>query len=221
MVAVGGRPFLELLLRQLRRWGIDRVILAVGYRGEAIQSHFGDAVLGLQLLYSPERTPLGTGGALRNAADLVQSSMALVLNGDSYTDADLRRFLLHHHESRAEVSVLVVPPDGRTDCGTVSMDANGRMLAFQEKQQYSGPKYINAGIYLVSRDILLEIPAGSEVSLERELLPQWLDRGRSITTTVDRATCYDIGTPERYRIAQAALAEAEAVQCPTASGTGL
>jgi mannose-1-phosphate guanylyltransferase len=220
MVSVAGRPFLELLLRQLHRWGIERVILAVGYRSEAIQSHFSDEAFGLQLLYSKEVFPLGTGGALRNAADLVESSVALVLNGDSYTDADLRRFLADHHDSGADMSVLIVPPDGRDDCGTVSIDIEGRLLAFQEKQAQIGPKYINAGIYLVSRYMLQEIAAGSEISLERELIPQWLAQGKRIRATVDPAACHDIGTPERYRTAQATLAEAETCYSPTSLGEG-
>src|ERR1051326_6545428 len=133
MVPVAGRPFLELLLRQLRRWGIERVILAVGYQRDAIRNHFGDEAFGLHLVYSPELTPLGTGGALRNAADLVSSTTALVLNGDSYTDADFHRFLRCHDDSGAPVSLLVVPFDGREDCGTVSVDAGGQLLLFQEK----------------------------------------------------------------------------------------
>src|SRR6185312_11301036 len=88
MASVAGRPFLELLLRQLRRWGFERVVLAVGYQHEAIRSHFGAKAVGLDLLYSSELIPLGTGGALRNAAELVASDPAIVLNGDSSTDAD-------------------------------------------------------------------------------------------------------------------------------------
>jgi mannose-1-phosphate guanylyltransferase len=210
MVAVAGRPFLELLLLQLRRWGVERVILAVGYQREAIRSHFGDDAFGLQLLYSPELIPLGTGGALRNAVDLVQSSLALVLNGDSYTDADLNRYLLQHAESGADMSLLVVTPDGRDDCGTVSVDEDGWLLAFEEKRANAGPRFVNAGIYLLSREILLDIPQGIEVSLERELIPKWLGRGKRIRATVDPASCHDVGTPERYQRAQTVLAEAEA-----------
>jgi NDP-sugar pyrophosphorylase family protein len=207
MVAICNRPFLEILLRQLRRWGLLRVILAVGYQKEAIQEHFGEEAFGMQLIYSPELLPLGTGGALRQASDLIQSSMALVLNGDSYTDANLHRFLAEHSGSKADMSLLVVPPDGRDDCGTVSLDVEGRLLAFQEKQPQSGPKYVNAGIYLFSRHMLCGIPEGTEVSLERELLPKWLEQGKRIRATVDQAKCHDIGTPERYRSAQIALAE--------------
>jgi len=209
MAKVGTRPFLELLFRQLRRHDIERVILAVGYQRGVIESHFGEEAFGLQLLYSPEAKPLGTGGALRNAAGLVRSNEALVLNGDSYTDANLGRFLRHHRDSSVDMSVLVVSPDGRDDCGTVSLDAGGRLLAFQEKQPSAGPKYVNAGIYVLSREMLYEIPEGIEVSLERELVPGWLMRGKRIVAMVDRAACIDIGTPERYRDAQTVLAEVE------------
>jgi mannose-1-phosphate guanylyltransferase len=194
------------------------VILAVGYQREVIQSHFGEDVLGLQIVYSPELIPLGTGGALHNAANLVQSSTVLVLNGDSYTDADLNRFQHQHDESTAEMSLLVVPPDGRDDCGTVPVDEYGRVLAFQEKQAHAGPKYVNAGIYLMSRDLLLDVRPGIEVSLERELIPGWLEQGRRIRATVDPAACYDIGTPERYLRAQTALAEVEVESRQTALG---
>lgn len=209
MAPVSGRPFLELLLRQLRRWGIQRVILAVGYQREVIQSHFGQEAFGLHILYSPELTPLGTGGALRKAADLVESSTVLVLNGDSYTDANLHQFMSHHQDSGADVSVLLVPPDGREDCGTVSVDEGGCLLNFQEKQPGNDSMYVNAGIYQLSREILFEIASGAPVSLETELLPKWLAEGKRIRAMVDSAACHDIGTPERYQNAQTLLAAVE------------
>src|SRR5271165_6589112 len=119
MADVAGRPFLELLLRQLRRHGFERAILAVGYQKDIIQSHFGEQAFGLHLAYSVELCPLGTGGALRNAVDVVESDSVLVMNGDSYTDANLTKFVAAYHESKADASVLLVPADGRDDCGTV------------------------------------------------------------------------------------------------------
>src|ERR1017187_4110469 len=92
MSSIDGRPFLELLLRQLRRYGFQRVILAVGYEREVIYSHFGETAFGLKLTYPAESSPLGTGGALRNALGAVESETALIMNGDSYTDVDLSRF---------------------------------------------------------------------------------------------------------------------------------
>ena len=209
MAEVAGRPFLELLLRQLHRHGFERAILAVGYQKEAIQSHFGERMFGLHLVYSPESTPLGTGGALRNAADLVESDSVLIMNGDSYTDADLFKFVADHRESKAGASVVVVPADGRDDCGSVLVDENGKLAGFEEKRGPSHAPYVNAGIYMLSRQMLYEIPAGLEVSLERELLPRWLLQGSYIKGFVCLARCIDIGTPERYWSAQDVLVHAE------------
>ncbi len=209
MASVAGRPFLELLLLQLKRHSIARVILAVGYRSDAIQSHFGDQVFGLQLAYSSELSPLGTGGALRQAADLVESDLALVMNGDSYTDADICKFVNHHRTSQADVSVLVVPVDGRGDCGAVRVEGGDRVAAFHEKKNAPGSQYINAGMYLMSRNIAQEIASGMPVSLEQDVFPRWLAEGKYVRAHSDEAQCVDIGTPERYWSAQAILARAE------------
>jgi len=209
MATIAGRPFLELLLRQLRRSGCERTILAVGYRQEVIRSHFTDRFLGMQLVYSVEASPLGTGGALRNAADLVESDSVLVLNGDSYTDVDFTAFVTYHHESKADASLVVVPTDGRGDCGNVVVDEQGTITGFREKQTFSGSRYFNAGIYVLSRSLLCQIPAGGPVSIEQELFPQWLAEGKSIRAYTCLGACMDIGTPDRYRNAQAILANVE------------
>ncbi len=208
MAHIGGRPFLELLLKQLQRNGFARVILAVGYQGDAIREHFGERAFGLKVAYSTEASPLGTGGALRNAAGLVTSEAVLIMNGDSYTDANLRQFVTGYLASGAEASVLVVPLDGRSDCGSVAVDPNGGLAGFAEKQGAAGGRYVNAGIYLVSRQILDDIPNGP-VSLERELFPRWLGEGRDIRAFVWPGACVDIGTPERYWSAQELLGSAE------------
>lgn len=209
MADVAGRPFLELLLRQLRRHGFERVILAVGYQNDMIYSHFGERACGLDLAYSTESSPLGTGGALRNAADLIESENVLIMNGDSYTNADLGEFVVDHHEAKADLSVVVVPADERGDCGSIAIDGSGKLTSFAEKQDPFHAPYINAGIYMTSRQLLYEIPPGLEVSLERELLPQWLRQGKYIRGFVCLGKCIDIGTPERYRSAQDILATAE------------
>ena len=210
LAEITGRPFLELLLRQLRRNGFQRAILAVGYRADAIQSHFGEQAFGLELVYAQEFSPLGTGGALRNAADLVKSDSVLVMNGDSYTGASLYDFVANHHQSKAQVSMIMVPVDGRDDCGTIALDDNCRVTRFSEKQAVAGANYLNAGIYILPRQILYEIPAGVQVSLERELLPRWLGENREIRALIWPGPCVDIGTPERYWNAQELLGSAEA-----------
>jgi mannose-1-phosphate guanylyltransferase len=209
MAEVAGRPFLELLLRQLNRYGFERVILAVGYRGDVIQAHFGARAWGLTLAYAAESCPLGTGGALRNAADLIQSGSVLVMNGDSYTDADLGRLAVFHSEARADASVVLAPADGRGDCGSVLVDDDGNLVSFVEKRGLSGAAYVNAGIYMLSRQLLYEIPAGNHASLEHQLLPRWLREGLCIKGFLSSSRCIDIGTPDRYQNAQHILADAE------------
>jgi D-glycero-alpha-D-manno-heptose 1-phosphate guanylyltransferase len=209
MAQIGVRPFLELLLRQLRRNSFRRVVLAVGYRKEVISSHFGNEFSGLELLYSEESSPLGTGGALRNAASLVKSETVLILNGDSYTDTNLYDFVEHHHVSNADGSVLVVRTDGRSDCGSVLLDDDGWIRSFQEKVSPGASAYVNAGIYALSKALLNEIPDGVQVSIELQLFPKWLSENKRLRGVVSSAECVDIGTPERYRMAQQVLVTAE------------
>jgi D-glycero-alpha-D-manno-heptose 1-phosphate guanylyltransferase len=205
---VAGRPFLEVLLRQLRRNGLERVILAVGYQWEAIQAQFQDRAFGLDVVYSIEAQPLGTGGALHQAADLVETQNVVALNGDSYTDADIALFANARLDSKSDVSVVVVPPDGRGDCGSVRLGADGAVVSFQEKPGPQDVAYINAGIYMMSRQLLLETPAGNS-SLEQELVPHWLQQGKLIQGFIHSGSCLDIGTPERYQSAQDLLADTE------------
>lgn len=209
MALIAGRPFLELLLLQLARSSIRRVILAAGYRKEAIMSHFGDRYGGVNLIYSVESSPLGTGGALRNAADVLDSDVALVMNGDSYIDADFHQLVKEHYENEADVTVLLTRDESRNDCGSVLFDGNGRIYKFQEKISTKKPSYVNAGVYLISRSLLFGIPYGNPVSIERELFPRWLREKKLVWAALSSSACVDIGTPERYLLAQTALAHAE------------
>lgn len=209
MARIGNRPFLDLLLNQLRRHGYKRAILAVGYRQDVIRSHFGDRAFDLQLVYSSESSPLGTGGALSNAADLVGSDVSLVMNGDSYIDVDLGAFLASHREWEPDASLVVAPADGRADCGNVCVTEDGKVASFDEKLRSSVMGYLNAGVYLLSTPMLYDIPSERQVSLERELFRRWLAEGRSIRAFMCQGRCFDIGTPERYRNAQKGLAAAE------------
>jgi mannose-1-phosphate guanylyltransferase len=161
------------------------------------------------LEYSIETEPLGTGGALLKAADSLESDAALILNGDSYTDADLSAFARDYHDSEADLSMLVVPADGRVDSGSVSVDAGGRVLGFREKQGVAGTQFLNAGIYMAAKNMLHGASSGVQISLEKELFPGWLAEGRYLRAFVHAGACIDIGTPERYRRAQASLAHVE------------
>lgn len=209
MAHVAGRPFLELLLQQLHRYGFSRAVLAVGYKRELIHSHFGERACGLDLAYAVESCPLGTGGALRNAVELVHSEDVLVMNGDSYTDVCLSELAASHREARADASLVVVPGDGRGDCGCVLVDDKDNVTSFEEKPAAFREAYVNAGIYMMSLEMLYETPLGTRTSLEQELLPEWLRRHKRIGAFICSSRCIDIGTPERYSSAQDVLANVE------------
>lgn len=209
LASIGGRPFLEILFQQLRRHGFQRAILAVGFQGDVIRSHFGSRADGLTLEYSIETEPLGTGGALRKAADYLETDRALILNGDSYTDADLPAFGDDACSANADISILLVPVDGRVDCGLVSVDANHSVLGFKEKQAALGTQYVNAGAYVATKRLLLDIQPGARISLETDLFPRWLAEGKHIRGFNHPGKCVDIGTPERFQDAQESLANAE------------
>lgn len=209
MAQVSGRPFLETLFRQLERNGFQRAILAVGHAGAAIRSHFGLRFGGMDVEYSNEESPLGTGGALGNAAPLVRSNSCMVMNGDSYTDADLRKFATDHDKSGAHISVVVVPVDERGDVGSVVLDADDNVVSFTEKDRSLFAQHLNAGIYIMSREVLCGIEPGLSISLERELFPKWIREGHRVKAFVHSGKCVDIGTPERYEVAQEVLAHVE------------
>src|SRR5215470_1310427 len=177
LACIGERPFLEILLSQLRRFHIERVVLAVGYQKDLICSHFGEEWFGLTMRYAIESKPLGTGGALRNALELIASDSILIMNGDSYTDADLSSFSVDYQKANVDVSVLLVPVDGRTDCGVVSVNSDCTIRGFKEKQSSLGNNYVNAGVYMASKRILAEIQPDVRASLEAELFPRWIGEG--------------------------------------------
>lgn len=209
LAPVAGRPFLELLFAQLDRFGFRRIILASGIGGDMIERHFGARFGGLDLVYSQEPRPLGTGGALKYAATSVRTTECLVMNGDSYTDVNLMRLVRSHAHSNAEISLVAVPADVRSDSGAIRLDGMGRVVEFREKETVPGARYLNAGIYVLPLERMLAIPEGLPISLERELFPAWISEGVGVHAFMHPGQCVDIGTPDRYEAAQCVLANAE------------
>ncbi|MEY6434000.1 nucleotidyltransferase family protein [Thioalkalicoccus limnaeus] len=205
LAEVAGRPFLGYLLDQLAGWGFSQVVLCTGYLGEQIEEEFGDRYGGLRIQYSREVTPLGTGGALRLAAGLIESSTVLVLNGDSYCDADLGGVHQAHQGRCAKATLLLTRVADASRFGRVQVDAMGRILNFDEKTSDSGPGLVNAGLYLIETSLLRDIPTEGPVSLERDVFPTWI-AGQFYGYETSSAFL-DIGTPESYAAAEAFLSD--------------
>jgi len=200
LAEIQGRPFLAFLLDQLSATGIKRVVLCAGYKGEQVQAVFGHSYGPLDLFYSQETSPLGTGGALRLAIKLIESDPVLVMNGDSYCGANLKAFWMWHTERNAAGSILLTHTFQMKRFGRVQVDSDGLVLDFDEKGKRGGQGWINAGVYLLGQDFILSIPANRTVSLEREVFPQWV--GRKLYGYESAGRFWDIGTPEDYAEAE-------------------
>ena len=213
VVPLLNRPFLAHQLALLRQHGIADVILACSYRVDDVRRALGDAGhLGVSLRYVVETEPLGTGGGVRNAADLTAGTI-FVLNGDILTDADLGA-MVRFHEARASWATIFLTSVGDPrQYGLVETDADGRVRRFREKPSGDDPvtsNTVNAGAYLLDAALLERIPAGRVVSIEREFFPALIADG--IPCYGWHATAYwrDIGNPAAYREAQLDLLEGRA-----------
>jgi D-glycero-alpha-D-manno-heptose 1-phosphate guanylyltransferase len=201
---INGRPFISNILEQISAIGISDAHLCVGYQASSVRAELGDRYHAVNLHYSIEEEPLGTGGALRLALPSVSTSHVLVFNGDSYLDINLEPFLAWFLDGQIEAGLLLTKVENISRFGQVSWDEYHRVLAFREKGGSSGEGWINAGIYLFTTALLQEIPQHVAFSLEEELLAG-LVRERKLHAYPVHAAFIDIGTPESFREAETFL----------------
>jgi len=203
MALIAGTPFLELLLDRLRSQGVDEVILGTGYMAEKIEKYFRSGnKLAMRIRYSREHEPLGTGGALKLAEPLI-SDPVLVLNGDSYVEWQFVPMLELFTAKDADMVVALQAVADVTRYGSVALDQGGRVTQFVEKGAAAGPGLINAGVYLLGKQIVRDLPADTAISLEREVFPRLLDR--AVYGLVCTGLFIDIGIPEDFKRAQTLL----------------
>jgi D-glycero-alpha-D-manno-heptose 1-phosphate guanylyltransferase len=202
MAPVAGRPFLEILLDQLIDKACDRIILSVGHLRHKILDAFGENYRGVPLRYAVEETPLGTGGAIRLALQHAQASSVLVLNGDTYLDADFSAMLSFHSSVGGPMTMAVAKVEDMARYGGVLIE-NERVSSFIEKG-YKGPGWINAGTYVMTRDFPWPGQLPSRFSFETEVLAPFLHRLRP--NAFPCSGCFlDIGIPEDLDKAQVKL----------------
>lgn len=195
-----GRPFLEYQLKWLARHGIKEIALCLHYRAEQVERALGDGrSYGLHLTYIYEETPLGTGGALVNTIGFWGDERVAVINGDVLVDLDLYGMVDLHIARKAVATIALVRVSDPTAYGLVLARPGGRVERFLEKpswDQASGHS-INAGVYILEPAVTAQIPAGREVSIEREVFPSLLSEGYSVFSYHEPFYWLDIGTPEK------------------------
>jgi D-glycero-alpha-D-manno-heptose 1-phosphate guanylyltransferase len=198
MAPVGGRPFLGYLIDQLVHWDVRDIVLATGYKSEVVETHFGDGSShGAKIRYSVEARPMGTGGALRDALRMVRGDHFLLLNGDSFLDADLADLAEFHRGHGGVGTIALVERPDTSRYGRVSLGERGRIVSMREKG-VAGPGLINGGVHVWSREISRRIGAGT-VSLESDVVPGLLPLG--VCGKIVPGYFVDIGIPEDYETA--------------------
>ncbi len=197
MAPIGERPFLEILLDHLLNFKFDHIILSTGYMHEKIESHFGDNYRGVTLSYAVEETPLGTGGGMRNALSFCNQDDIVVLNGDTLFKVDYDALKNFHDAHRTRLTMVMRRVDDTSRYGSVSVDSEGHIINFAEKEAATGSGYINGGIYLLQRSLLEEFELGMAFSFEKELL-QKLYKMEYFYAYPSSAYFIDIGIPDDY-----------------------
>jgi mannose-1-phosphate guanylyltransferase len=198
VMPLAGRPFLTFMLDWAHSHGVDEVILSCGFMSDDVKRVLGDIYDGMRLRYVIEDEPLGTAGPVRLAYDEgLLDDRFFVLNGDVLTDIDLTAELAEHERSGARVTLALHPVEDTSSYGVVPTDSEGRVEAFLEKTEGEAPtNRINAGAYVVERDVVEAIPPGRAVSFEREIFPALV--GEGLQGFPAAGYWIDIGTPERF-----------------------
>ena len=201
LARVGNRSLLELLVGQLRCYGIRRLVMCTGYLGEQIEKQFGDGrSWDVEIEYSREFLPLGTAGAVKLAGQYLREvSDFVVMNGDSFLETNFHRLIRFHRRHAGLVSIATLQVQDASRYGTVRVDAGGRVLSFSEKTGRKFAGLVSGGVYVFSCPVLEHIPQGP-ASLEKDVFPNLLNHG--VYALEQRGMFIDIGTPEDYARAQ-------------------
>jgi D-glycero-alpha-D-manno-heptose 1-phosphate guanylyltransferase len=198
MALIEGVPFLEILIDSLAGKGVGAVVLLTGYQGDMIEEYFTERRAPYpDIFFSREHAPLGTGGAVK-FAERFAADPTLLVNGDTFFDADVGALLDFHTRTGAEVTLSLTSVNDVGRYGAVELDESSRVTGFHEKR--SGPLkagLINAGVSVLSRSFIRRLPEDRAFSMEAEAFPVVARTGRMYALSQERPF-FDIGTPESY-----------------------
>ncbi|GAA2623678.1 NDP-sugar synthase [Actinomadura fulvescens] len=201
LLPTAGVAFLAHQLARARAAGVDRIVFATSYRAEMFEAAFGTGAHGVDLAYVSEEEPLGTGGAIRNAARALTcgpDEPVLILNGDILSGHDVSAQVELHEKAAAAATLHLTRVDDPSRFGCVPTDPDGRVTAFLEKTPHPVTDQINAGCYVFRRSAIDTIPEDEVVSVERETFPSLISSGAMVMGYVETAYWLDVGTPQAF-----------------------
>jgi D-glycero-alpha-D-manno-heptose 1-phosphate guanylyltransferase len=202
MAPVNQKPFLDYLLKYLAHYGIKRVVLSVGYLADKVMEHYSNNFSGMEIVYSVEKEPLGTGGGIRLAMEKCKTNDVLVLNGDSFFDIDLLSFYNLYSDSLGDAALALRHVPNAARYGTIALGELDMIKGFSEKTGHETPGTINAGVYMLSRDVFMdETPAAKNFSIEKDFFEKKLNTLNFYGFTYE-SYFIDIGIPTDYKQAQ-------------------
>lgn len=204
LAEVAGQPFLNYVLKYLKHFEFEHVVLSVGYQGEKIQEYYGDEFEGIRISYAFEKEPLGTGGAIKFSMEQTSAEEVLVLNGDTFFEVDLEELYQVHDNYISDVTMVLREVEKPDRYGTVELGDLHRVKAFREKQTGLESGLINGGVYLIDRGAFDGLDLPQKFSIEQDFYAKFLDVLK-IYGYNSQGYFIDIGIPEDYYAANEAF----------------
>jgi mannose-1-phosphate guanylyltransferase len=227
MLPVAGFACTEHQIALAKKAGVGRIVMGTSYQAEIFEEHFGHGEnFGVELVYAVEDEPLGTGGAIRNAATYLKcgpNDPVIVFNGDVLTGLDISGLVQKWRDANADVALYLTRVEDPRPYGLVPTDSSGRVLEFLEKPttpEEIVTDQINAGCYVFKRSVIDSIPGDRPVSVERETFPELLAADRMVIGVVDDGYWLDLGTPLAFAKGSADLVRGIAPSPLLAGRTG-
>ena len=180
LIPLNNVPILEWQIRYLKRFRIEEAIICTGYKTEMIENYLAMKNTGMKIRFSKERTPLGTGGAIKQAAKEINEEAFFVLNGDIITDIDLKK-LAKHPNSIAAIKL-------RTKFGIMETE-DDKVTKFREKEEISD-LWMNAGVYYLSKKMAKDLPKKGDV--EKTVFPDYAEKRKLNTVKFRDAKWYSV-----------------------------
>lgn len=196
MAPVNNKPFLEYLLNELNNQGVKKVILAVGYKANIIIEYFGNQYKNMEIQYSIEKIPLGTGGAIKKALDIASESNIVVVNGDTFSKVNLEKMMKKHLKKESDLTIATKTMKKFDRYGQV-LSENDKIVGFKEKQ-YCEEGNINIGTYILKKDFFKNIKTSESFSFENDIMEKYFSEMNFISYLSD-TMFIDIGIPEDYK----------------------
>jgi mannose-1-phosphate guanylyltransferase len=222
MLQVAGVPFTEHQIRKAADAGMTEIILATSYKSELFEPYFGDGErFGIKIKYAVEKSALGTGGGIRNAANLLADcDQVVIFNGDVLSGHDLAAQLAFHKKNQADITLYLTQVEDARAYGCVELLENKQIKSFLEKMENPISNLINAGCYIFNRQIIDQIPQNKVVSVERDTFPNLLANNAKVFGYLDNSYWLDIGTPAALVKASADLITGAITSSATPNHTG-